>query len=165
MFTPFHTMPEDSRIWVYQSDRPFSVDEVIKIKELMLPFIENWTAHNQQLAAGYEIRYNRFILIGIDEKMALASGCSIDKSVNIIRQLEQELNVTLMNRNLFAFKENDQVVLLPRKLFEEKIINGVIKDDTTVFNNLVDRKEKLITDWEVPFSKSWHKQLFAPLGL
>jgi len=39
MFVPFDTLPEDSKIWIYQSNRKFSDEEIQEIEtELKLFF-------------------------------------------------------------------------------------------------------------------------------
>ncbi|HNQ00626.1 MAG TPA: ABC transporter ATPase, partial [Bacteroidia bacterium] len=119
----------------------------------------NWTAHDKALKAGFEIRYNRFIILSIDEKQAAATGCSIDKSVHFIQKLEQELNISLMNRMLFAYKEGDKVKVSNRSEFEERIEKGLINSETIVFNNLVQSIADMEMNWEVPLKNSWHKAL------
>ena len=159
MYSPFTSMPDHSRVWVYQSDRAFTSTDVEAIDQKIKAFLANWTAHDQALLASYEIRYNRFIVLMIDEKQAAASGCSIDKSVHFIQNLEKELNLSLMNRMLFAYKTADNVSVVNRAIFEEKMEKGEITADTIVFNNLVQSKIDLDTKWEVPLKESWHKAL------
>lgn len=159
MYSPFSSMPAHSRVWVYQADRLLTNPEVELITENLKTFLENWTAHDQALLASYEIRYNRFIILMIDEKQAAASGCSIDKSVHFIRKLEQELKLSFMNRMLFTFRRGADVEVLTRDIFEKKIATGEITADTIVFNNLIQSKADLETNWEVPLKESWHKAL------
>jgi hypothetical protein len=159
MLTKFKALPEESRIWIYQSNRPFTPNEVSHIEKTLAAFVEGWTAHEKKLAGSFEIRYNLFIIVGIDEKMAMASGCSIDKSVHIMRQLESDLGLVLLDRTIFSYKSGGVVCSVPRKVFEEKVAAGEIKDETIVFNNMVDRKANLATHWEIPMKNSWHAQL------
>lgn len=159
MFSPFNSLPAHSRVWVYQSEREFTSNEQLSISEKIKTFLENWTAHDKALKAGFEIRYNRFIILSIDEKQAAATGCSIDKSVHFIQKLEQELNISLMNRMLFAYKEGDKVKVSNRSEFEERIEKGLINSETIVFNNLVQSIADMETNWEVPLKSSWHKAL------
>ncbi len=158
MFVPFNQLPSDSRIWIYQSDRPFTLEEEIKITSLLTPFTESWTAHSKDLAAGFVVLYHRFIILGIDEKMAMASGCSIDKSVHIILQVENELNLSLTNRLLYAYQNQEEVNVVHRNKFEALIANGEVGPNTIFFDNLIERKSDLDNKWEIPFEKSWHRQ-------
>src|SRR5665811_853372 len=95
MLTEFNTLPETSRIWIYQADRSFTSDELEEIQSEMDAFLKDWTAHGSNLKAGYEIRYKRFIVIALDQSQAAASGCSIDASVHFIKNLEKKYDCLL----------------------------------------------------------------------
>lgn len=154
---------ENSRVWIYQSDRQLTDTETQQIQQQLNAFTQSWTAHNHQLKAGAEIRYNRFIILIVDESQAGASGCSIDKSVNFMKQLEQQYSINLFDRFNLAYREGSEVLSAPRHAFEEKIKQGTINRSTIVFNNLVQNVAEFNTKWEVPFKDSWHVQLFRDL--
>jgi hypothetical protein len=155
--------PENSRVWVYQSDRKLSDDETFKMQQQLDGFTSAWTAHNDQLKAGAEVRYNRFLILIVDESQAGASGCSIDKSVNFMKQLEVQFGINLFDRFNLAYRDNGQVLSASRNLFENLVKEGSINTETIVFNNLVQNLGELNTKWEVPFKDSWHVQLFGNL--
>ncbi|MDB5031290.1 ABC transporter ATPase [Mucilaginibacter sp.] len=154
---------ENSRVWVYQSDKKLADGVVQQIQQRLNSFTAEWTAHNNQLKAKAEIRYNRFFILIVDETQAGASGCSIDKSVNFMKQLEQEFNISLFDRFNLAYRDAGEVLSLPRHDFEELLKQGSINTDTIVYNNLVQNLTELETKWEVPFKDSWHIQLFRDL--
>ncbi|GAA4096333.1 ABC transporter ATPase [Mucilaginibacter panaciglaebae] len=154
---------ENSRVWIYQSDKKLSDDAVQQIQQRLDSFAAEWTAHNNQLKAKAEIRYNRFFILIVDETQAGASGCSIDKSVNFMKRLEQEFGLNLFDRFNLAYRKADEVLSLPRHQFEEKLKDGSINADTVVYNNLVQNLTELNSKWEVPFKDSWHIQLFRDL--
>ena len=154
---------ENSRVWVYQADRGLSPAEVEQIQEQLNSFTLNWTAHNNQLKAKAEIRYNRFLILIVDESQAGASGCSIDKSVHFMQHLEQAFNISLFDRFNLAYREGGQILSAPRPAFEELIKQNSINKQTVVFNNMVQNLAELQTQWEVPFKDSWHIRLFGDL--
>ena len=154
---------ENSRVWVYQSDRKLTETEVRDIQHRLDEFATGWTAHNNQLKAKGEIRYNRFLILIVDESQAGASGCSIDKSVNFIKRIEAEFGINLLDRFNLAYREGNEVLSAPRYDFEELLKQGAIHTDTIVFNNMVQNLNELQTKWEVPFKDSWHIQLFRDL--
>jgi len=154
---------ENSRVWIYQSDKKLADDVVQQIQQLLNSFTAEWTAHNNQLKAKAEIRYNRFLILIVDETQAGASGCSIDKSVNFMKRLEQEFDISLFDRFNLAYRDADEVLSLPRHGFEELLKQGSINSNTIVYNNLVQNLSELETKWEVPFKDSWHIQLFRDL--
>jgi len=152
-----------SRVWIYQSDRKLTDQEVQQIQPELDRFATNWTAHNNQLKAKAEIRYNRFFILIVDESQAGASGCSIDKSVHFMQQVQQHLGINLFDRFNLAYREGEEVLSLPRHDFEAKLKDGSINKETVVYNNLVQNLNELETKWEVPFKDSWHIQLFRDL--
>jgi hypothetical protein len=97
----------------------------------------------------------------IDKNYTEASGCSIDKSVHFIQSLEKEFNITLMDRMLFAYKNNGRVEVVSKKEFSSLLSQGVVNDETTVFNNLVQSKEELNKNWEVALKESWHRDVIS----
>src|SRR5437868_414127 len=109
MITDIAKMPADARVWVYQSNRELTGTETKTIAEKTAAFADKWTAHNQALRAAFEIRYNRFLILMIDEKEAMASGCSIDSSVHFIQSLEKEFHINFFDRMLFSFINNGHV--------------------------------------------------------
>ncbi|WP_158995612.1 ABC transporter ATPase [Mucilaginibacter sp. L196] len=154
---------QNSRVWVYQSDKQLNDADVIKLQIMLDNFTIGWTAHNNQLKAKAEIRYNRFIVLIVDESQAGASGCSIDKSVRFMKDIEQELGINLFDRFNLAYRSGEQILSVPRHTFEGLISNKTIDANTTVFNNMVQNLTELETKWEVPFKDSWHIQLFSSL--
>lgn len=152
-----------SRVWIYQSDRKLTEAEALQAQVLLDNFTTGWTAHNHQLLAKAEIRYNRFLILFVDESQAGASGCSIDKSVNFMKQLEQHFGISLFDRFNLAYRDGEEVISVPRHQFEDLLKAGTINTETIVFNNLAQNITELQTKWEVPFKDSWHIQLFNDL--
>ncbi|MGB5646137.1 MAG: ABC transporter ATPase, partial [Muriicola sp.] len=109
MITTFTELPDSARIWIYQSNRNFTEEELKEINDLLTQFLTEWTAHGAALKAAFEIRYNRFIVIGLDQSYAAASGCSIDTSVHFIQGLEKRYGVELMDRMNVSFKQGDYI--------------------------------------------------------
>src|ERR1700761_5499567 len=151
---------EQSRVWIYQSDRELSDEQVKQVLTQLNLFAAEWTAHNHQLKAKAELRYNRFIVLIVDESQAGASGCSIDKSVNFLHLVEQEYGIDLFDRFNLAYRNGEEVLSTNRSGFEDLLKQGDITNDTIVFNNLVQNLDELETKWEVPFKDSWHPRLF-----
>ena len=154
---------QSSRVWVYQSDKVLNDADVNKLQAELDNFTIGWTAHNNQLKAKAEIRYNRFIILIVDESQAGASGCSIDKSVRFMKDIEQQFGINLFDRFNLAYRSDEQILSAPRHTFEGLISNKTIDANTIVFNNMVQNLAELETKWEVPFKDSWHVQLFSSL--
>lgn len=152
-----------SKVWVYQSDREFTGQEVASIQQQLNAFTEQWKAHGHQLNAKAEVIYNFFIVFTVDEASAGVTGCSIDASVRVIKEIEQTYQVDLFNRFNMAYKIDGKVIVNNKEDFETLINIKKIGPKTIVFNNLVQNLEEFQNKWEVPFEKSWHSTLFAHL--
>jgi hypothetical protein len=154
---------QHSRVWIYQSNRQLNDAEANRLQQQLGNFTTGWTAHNHQLKAKAELRYNRFIILMVDESQAGASGCSIDKSVNFLHQVAKEYGIDLFDRFNLAYRDGEEVLSTNRAGFEDLLKQGVINNETIVFNNLVQNLAELETKWEVPFKDSWHPRLFQSL--
>jgi hypothetical protein len=150
-------MAPDARVWVYQSNKELSEEDALQLKAKAIAFVKGWTAHDSQLKADAGVIYNRFLVLIVDEKQAMASGCSIDKSVKFVKDMEIAFNITLLDRMNLAYKKGDQVLSCDKAVFEELMQKGEITDDTIVFNNLVGTVGELASEWELPLTKSWHR--------
>lgn len=156
MLTEFKDLPDHSRIWIYQSNRSFTDAELQEIEESLSGFLKEWTAHGSDLHAGFEIRYKRFIIIGLDQSNTSASGCSIDTSVHFVQSLEQKYDVVLLDRMNVSFKQGEFVAYKSLQDFKRMAKEKAISKNTIVFNNLVASKLEYLENWEVPASDSWH---------
>jgi hypothetical protein len=81
---------------IYQSNRKFS-DAEFEIETDLQAFLENWAAHGTSLVSSYQLKYNRFIILAVDQDVQTATGCSIDSSVEFI-QPEKKYNVDLLTK-------------------------------------------------------------------
>ena len=96
----------ESRVWLYAASRELSYEELDIAREMLLPFLEEWTSHSRELMCYGNIFHQRFLGIFVDESMAPASGCSIDASSRFVQHLSEKLNNdTLFFDNLVTTKE------------------------------------------------------------
>ena len=160
MYVPFENLPEESKIWIYQSNRKFSDAEFSEIETALQSFLGEWAAHGTSLESSYLLKYNRFIIIAVNQDVQAATGCSIDSSVEFIQSLEQKYGVDLLDKMNVTFKMGEHVAFKPliefKKLAKEKAVSG----NTIVFNNLVNTVGEWQDFWEVPASESWHNRFF-----
>ena len=158
MLVDFNSLPEISRVWIYQANRSFTEDEIKSIKEKLDIFIENWTAHGSDLQSGYEFKYKRFIIIGLNQNLNTATGCSIDASVHFIQELEKEYNVDLMDKMNVSYKQGEFIAYKTLLDFKMMAKQKAVSKNTIVFNNLVTNIAEYNENWEVPASESWHNR-------
>ncbi len=156
MLVPFSSLPSHARIWIYQSSRVFSSVENEEISAILNTFLSNWATHGTPLKTAFEVRYNRFIIIGLDEEVKGASGCSIDASVHMIQSLEKRYKLELLDKMNVCYRDADQIRYTPLKEFRKLAKTPKVTPETIVFNNLVVDKAEYESHWEVPAYDSWH---------
>lgn len=160
MYVPFETLPEEARIWIYQSNRKFSDEEVAEIDAAVKAFVEEWAAHGTGLEASYTIKYNRFIILAVNQEGQHATGCSIDASVHFIQQLEKKYGVELLDKMNVTFKQGEFITHKPLIEFKKMAKDKSVSANTIVFNNLVNTVGEWQDYWEVPAAESWHSRFF-----
>ena len=158
MLVDFDTLPEESRVWIYQANRSFTDEELVEIRSKLDGFIEKWTAHGSNLQSGYKIEYKRFIVIALNQRLNKATGCSIDASVHFIQQLEKDYNVDLMDKMNVSYKQGEYVAYKPLLDFKKMAKEKAVSKNTIVFNNLVTNIAEFRENWEVPAQESWHSR-------
>lgn len=161
MFVDFESLDNSARIWVYQSNREFSENEMVIIKTKVENFLQNWVRHGDDLKASYTIMYNQFIVLAVDENFNNVSGCSIDASVNLIKQLEKEFSIDLTNKLNISFKDNDNINVVTLADFQKFAKQEKITPKTIVFNNMVTTKGDFNLKWEVEAKDSWHQRFLV----
>jgi len=144
-----------SRVWVYQSNRELTDKEVSEIQLLAAAFVTNWTAHGSLLMASADVFYNRFLIIAADENQVLASGCSIDKSVGLVKDIEKHFNINLLDRLNIAYWEDNKLKTFAFADLEKMYNQGTIKEETLIFNNLVKTLQDLKNHWKIELKDSW----------
>ncbi|MCC6413785.1 MAG: hypothetical protein IT270_19205 [Saprospiraceae bacterium] len=149
----------DSRVWVYVASRKLKPEESAQLQQFLDVFVQKWTAHNNALKSAAEVFENQIIVLMVDETMADASGCSIDKSVHFLEQMGRELNVDLFDRMRFGAVVEGQLKLLAKDDFAAAVAEGIISNETLVVNTLVQNLQEMQQKWLVPFGKSWHRRL------
>ncbi|MBL7744261.1 MAG: hypothetical protein JNN00_12360 [Chitinophagaceae bacterium] len=145
----------DSRVWVYQCSRLFTLNEALEIEELLKEFTIQWKSHGTPVKGAAYLFFGQFIILMADETATGVSGCSTDSSVRLIKDIEQRFGVNMFDRTTLAFVVKDKVQLLPMSQLQYAADNGFINGDTLYFNNLVQSKEELESNWIVPVKESW----------
>lgn len=158
MLVDFKTLPDTSRVWIYQCSRSFSASELQEVEQELKTFIAAWTAHGSELKAGFELPYNRFIILALDQSVTAASGCSIDASVHFIQRLEKKYEVSLLDKMNVSYKQGEFVAYKSLVDFKKMAKQKAVSAKTIVFNNLVANKGEYLEHWEVPASESWHSR-------
>lgn len=152
-------LPDHAKVWVYQNTA--AIDEAIipAINEALKQFTANWKSHNHALNAVGMVLHNRFVVLGVDEENEAASGCSIDTSVHFIKQLERDFKLDLFNRMYFSYQLDGKVSTVDQQTFSKRYKDGIINDDTLVFDTMVKNYGQLQREFAKPLGVSWHRRM------
>jgi len=158
MWVDFDQLALDSRVWIFQSDRLMNAEEELVVDSQVKDFISQWASHGASMHASHIVLHHCFVVIAADEQKQSASGCSIDSSMVVFKQLEKQLGLSFFDRFAIAYNDGEQVKVVKQAIFKGLIAEGVISENTIVFNNLVSSKEQFLNTWELPIKESWHKR-------
>jgi len=149
MLADFNTLLEESRIWIYASEKALTTEQQSHILNYIAEHLKGWNAHKVPLTSGVTILENHFIVVALDESKNGASGCSIDRLQKTIQELEKELSISLMNRlNVFCRLDNKIQCIPSFKL------GSVAKADTPFYDLTILTKGNLNT-YLKPISEGW----------
>ncbi len=156
------TLPDHSRVWVYQADRKLSIEEQALILANGKAFTATWAAHGHDLMAELYVALDHFIIIALDEQVEAASGCSIDKSMKFILDLQKELGINFTIRLISALYIDGSVRLYTYAEAKEALEKGSISGSSLVFDNTLSNLNVLKTSWLKPLGDTWLKKLLQP---
>ena len=152
-------LPEDfaanSRVWIYQSDRIFFMQEALEMETMLQQFVSDWKSHGIPVKGYANLFFGRFIILMADENATGVSGCSTDSSVRLIKELEKKYNVSLFDRQMLTFYIKEKVEPLPLSQLKYAVENKFIIADTLYFDNTVLTKETLENKWIIPVKNTW----------
>jgi len=155
-------IPEDfdknSRVWIYQSNRAFLISEVLQIEKSLALFCKEWNSHGSEVKSYANLFFGHFIILMADETHTKVGGCSTDSSLRFIKKIENDYNVTLLNRQMLAFIVNENIRLIPLSKVNTSIESDIITPDTLYFNNTILTKKALLDNWIIPLKDSWLAQ-------
>ena len=161
MYIPFSNIDLQSRVWIYQSNRPLTDEEAGIITETLKASLDSWEAHGKKLTASGKIFEHRFVVIAVDERDELPSGCSIDTSTHWLKEIGQGMNIDFFDRSLAYLDDNDEVQTVPVTKITQAVAEEMITPYTTIFDNQVSTKAQWMKRWKVQASNSWLNRYFT----
>src|SRR5690606_33578902 len=103
--------------------------------------------------------YDQFLVLCADESKAVASGCSIDKSIAFVKNIEQRYGQPLLLRTNVAFlNQEGEIEVVSLDTLKAAYRSGRVVDSTVVFDNLVSTLGAFRTKWKTPLHASWLKR-------
>jgi len=160
MITDFKNIPDDSRVWIYQSNRDFSDSEIKIINNKTALFLDNWKAHGNELQASYLIKERRFLVIAVNEEFNPIGGCSIDYSLQLVNDISTTINLDLLDRLSVNYISENKIKSISLRDLKNKIKNRSFSPETIIFNTTIKTKKELSSDFELKISSSWLSKFF-----
>ncbi|CAG5071729.1 hypothetical protein DYBT9623_03721 [Dyadobacter sp. CECT 9623] len=160
MYIPFSDIDLQSRVWVYQANRKLTDSETGIITETLKASLDSWEAHGKALTASGKIFEHRFVVIAVDERNELPSGCSIDKSVHWLQEIGNRMQIDFFDRSLAYFDTNGEVQTIPVAKIKASVQDEIIQPSTTVFDHQIVTKAQWMNRWKIPASNSWLNRYF-----
>ena len=148
-----------AKVWIYQASRNITQEESLAITEQLSAFTSSWNSHGASVEGGFEIKHNRFIILIASEASGV-SGCSIDSSVKVIREIEANFSLGLLDRGVTSYLANEEVKAVPFTAIKKAIETGDIQRDTLIFNNAVSNLAEFESSWLQKAENSWLSRYF-----
>ena len=155
MIVAFNKIPKWCKLWVFPSSRKFYPQEIDGLNESIEEFLTNWTNEGQPLNASYNLKYNRFIIITVDNSETSLNLKAHDDLTAFILQLENKYNIILLDKINVCYKQGEFVQYKDLKEFKKMMKSKGVSKKTTVFDNMISTKEELENDWEINIMDSW----------
>jgi hypothetical protein len=157
----FDRLPDSARLWVFAASRPLEVAERDALLGAVDDFLDQWNAHRVPLDCARELRYDQFLMVGVDQEAAGVSGCSVDALVRTMKGLGQRLGVDLVDHASVFFRDDATIRRMTRDDFAEAVSRGSVTPETCVFDNTVQTAGALRSGaWEAPAERTWHGRAF-----
>lgn len=153
--TTFDSIADDAKAWVYTSNEEFTEEHLSLITKYSEVFLSQWDSHGKLVKGTIQVLKNRFIAVFADTEGDTMCGRAQDASVKFIKELEEILQVSLMDRMLVAFEFDGNIETLPFIELRSQIASGKIPSSTIFYNGLIASKEAFLSDWERPIEGSW----------
>lgn len=151
----FEEIQGNGKVWIYGANRNLSDQEQEMINRSMDQFLSQWSAHGKALKAQFKIFYDQVLVLAVDNDFESASGCSIDSSVQVFREINEQLNLDLFNRLNLMFLENDKLITLPVAVLNDAYHQGEITSDSILLDNSISDLAKFKASWHTPLKQSW----------
>lgn len=136
-----------SKVWLFTLNKMLDEPEQLSIQIDIDAFCAHWDSHGVVLKATGFILFSRLLMLVVDESFHSISGCSMDKSVAFLKNMEIKYKISLFDRLLQSALVDNQWQTNATAVWSEKLKSNEINLDTvfidTLVNNLYDAQSSL----------------------
>ena len=155
MIVNFKQIPDEGKLWIFPSHRKFYPQEIAELKERVEAFLTEWDDQEIAIKCSYSLKYDRFIIITVDDSKNSLSLQAHELLITFIQDLEKKYDIVLMDKINVCYKQGDYVQYKDLKDFRKMIKAKGVSQKTIVFNNMITSKVELKYDWEINIMDSW----------
>ena len=156
----FEHLSNNARVWVYVFKTELNPEQESIVKSKFDQFVSAWQCHGSELTGAYELIENKVLVLAVEEANSV-SGCSIDSSVRVLKQLKEEHGIDALDQTLIHYRRGDDLETVNRSIFDTLCKAGDISDETKVIDPLLTSMADLRSGkLEKDFSQSWHARAF-----
>ncbi|MDA8595492.1 ABC transporter ATPase [Flavobacteriaceae bacterium] len=157
MFETIDSFSGNDSVQIFPSSRKLYPQEVDPLKEKIEGF-------KIQISKEFDgkvetlLIYERFVIFVFHFEDKAQMNVTYNSLNAFISNIEQELNITLMDRMNVCFKQGQYVQYKDLKAFKKLIKSKSVNAQTIVFDNLVTTVDDLKSYWELPISETWYSR-------
>ena len=141
-------------------NRKFKSHEILEIKIRLEEFCQNWNTHGALMPTSFQILNQQIIVLAVDESKLGASGCSIDSSVRVLKEIEEGFNLNLRDQGKVSIKvSEEEICVLPALGIKSALSNSGIRSQQLVINPRLETIGDLEQMW-IPITESWLNKYF-----
>lgn len=144
LFTQF---PDQSKVWLYQSNRALNADEIKDLEHQLLTFVKGWAAHGNELWATAKVLNPYFAVVAVNDSLVPPSGCSVDASVQHIKEIGEEMGINFFDRMILTIQDGEVVKQIHFSDLEKY-------DTALIFDPLITSLGELRAEWPRPIRNS-----------
>ena len=153
----------DARIWIYGFSKQLNGNDKKIVGNVLDQFVKSWKSHGDDVTGAFSLIYDRFAILAA--KSSGASGCSVDSSVGIFKELRNKHALDALNLNLIFYRVDDKIESVTRPEFRDMVKAGNIALETTVFDTSILYISQLREGkFELPVRNSWHVRLIREVA-
>lgn len=160
MKVDFSILPNEAKLWMYQSSRPLTNQEKELFNASSEAFLSSWESHGIPVQGSIDLINDHFIRVAAYTDEPSMCGRAQDAQVRLAKELEQLLGIELTNRMLVAFEDGGEVTSSSVSELDDLVKRGEITTETIVFNNLVNSKADFEKNWKLPIKETWLERYF-----
>ncbi len=151
----WNQLADDARVWLYGANRALTESEESQILLMLDRFCDEWAAHGAKLNCGFQILHHQIIVLGVDEASAAASGCSIDSSVKVFRDIDAQFQLDLFNRLRSYHIIGNTISAIDSTHVKAKVDTEQVKADSGFIDMLIATKGEVNNALIKPMSQTW----------